>query len=132
MDLAAIRNRIADNGPAGIHGHARPPGSIGDFPAYIVHDPVSIVYHRTHGRKRPEITLTVRVLVARTAEEDGSDQLDALVSTLPDDLEQLDPDGLWMATNGLVVESLGGGYFDWSQGGQLVALGADLTIRIDT
>lgn len=132
MDLAAIRNRIADNGPAGIHGHARPPGSIGAFPAYIVHDPVSIVYHRTHGRPRPAIFLTVRMLVARTAEEDGSAQLDALVSTLPAALEGIAHGGVWSATNGLVVESLDGGYFDWSQGGRLVALGADLRIRIDT
>lgn len=130
MDLRAIRDRIAAQHPAGIQGHARPPGSIATFPCYVVGDPTSIDYRSTMGG-RIVVTLPIRVIVARFAEQDNSGALDDLVSDIPDQLEAITPDpaGLWQP-RGLYIEQLTGGYFDYQQGRELVGIAADLTAHV--
>lgn len=129
IDLRAIRDRLAAQHPAGIHGHARPPGAIGAFPCYVVRDPSTIAYRTTMGG-RPRITLPIRVIVERLAEQDNTAKLDDLVSELPAQLEAIDPDGLWQP-RGLNIIELAGGYSDYQQGTQLVGIAADLTATID-
>jgi len=127
MDLRAIRDRIADQHPAGIRGYARPPGTVGAFPAYIVTDPLDIDYRLTFGG-RTRVTLAIRVLVSRRSEQDNTAALDDLVSTLPAVLEAITPDGLWQGFN---ITGLQGGYFQFQNGNDSEALGADLTATID-
>jgi hypothetical protein len=129
MDLRAIRDRIAAQHPAGIRGYARPPGTVGAFPAYIVTDPADIDYRLTFGG-RIRVTVAIRVLVARRSEQDNTAALDDLVSVLPGQLEAITPDGLWQP-NGFNVTGLSGGYFQFTNGNDSEALGADLTATID-
>lgn len=126
LQLGAVRERIAANPPAGVVGIARPPGLVGAFPCYIVGDPDSIIYQSSYGG-RPLITFGVRVIVGRQASQDGTAELDALVSTLPGHLAAIDAGGLWSELN---VTELSGGYFDWTQAGKVVGLAADLTVEV--
>jgi hypothetical protein len=129
MDLRAIRDRIAAEPITGIYGYPRPPGTVSTFPAYIVTDPADIDYRLTYGG-RIRVTVAIRVLVARRSEQDNTAALDDLVSTLPAALEAITPDGLWQP-NGLNVTGMSGGYFQFSNGNDSEALGADLTATID-
>lgn len=128
LQLGAIREQIATNPPTGVSAHARPPGLVTAFPALIVHDPQLIQYRTTRGN-RAVIRLPARLIVPRAGEERDAAQLDALVSTVPDQLAAIDAGGLWSELN---VLEMAGGYFDWQQGGQVVGLGADLTLEIVT
>lgn len=126
MDLKAARERIASQHPAGIHGHPRPPGTVADFPAYVVGDPATVEYHSTYGG-RTIVTLGIRVIVSRVSEQDSTDALDDLLSTLPDQLEAITPDGKWSEFH---VTGMAGGYGRWQQGGRDVGLAADLTATL--
>ena len=125
MDLRAARDRLADQHPAGIAGHARPPGNVPTFPAYIVQDPSQIDYRPTMG-DRQAATFAIRVIVART-DELATAALDDLVSELPALLEAITPDGKWRQ---LAITEATGGYAEFPQGGRVVGLSADLTARI--
>lgn len=126
MDLRAARDRLAAEHPADLHAHPRPPGAVGHLPCYVVQDPTEIDYHPTAG-DRQNVTLAVRVIVARTADQDGTAELDDLVSTLPDLLQAITPDGKW---RGLAITGMTGGYRDFSEGGAVIGVSADLTARI--
>lgn len=133
MDLRAVRDRIAAEAPDGIHGHARPPGQIGAFPLYIVGDPTETLYRSTFGGK-VMVTLPIHVVVQRTAEQDGTGELDGLVSTLPAELEAITPGGLWVAGEFRIVRQ-SGGYYDFAQTGtdrkvHVIGLATDLTATI--
>lgn len=130
MDLKAARNEIAagiDADDLDVVGYARPPGQIARFPAAVVGDPSSIVYHGAAGR-RVVVTIPVRVIVARTAVQDGTDLLDDLVSYdgLPTALEDI-AGGSWEQ---LVVNELTGGYADFVQAGKPIGVTADLTCQL--
>ncbi len=125
-DLRSARDRIAGQHPTGVMGHPRPPGKVASFPCYIVLDPTSIDYHSAYGPAQV-VTLPIRVIVARTIEQDGTVRLDELVWTLPALLEAITPDGNYRK---LAITGLTGGYQEWSQGGQVVGLAADLTATI--
>lgn len=127
MDLKAIRNRIASQHPTGIHAHPRPPGSIAQFPCYVVLDPQLIDYHPTMGG-RITLTLGVRVIVSRSAEQDNTPKLDDLLSSLPAELEAIDPNGLWRK---LAVTRMSGGYQNYTMAGREVGVSADLTVEIN-
>lgn len=129
MDLRAIRDRIAAQHPAGVHGYARAPGNVATFPCYIVGDPLEIDYRLTYGG-RIKVTLPIRCIVARFAEQDNSGALDDLVSDLPAQIEAITPNSLWQ-TNGLNVGRMTGGYADFYQGKEAVGICADLTAEID-
>lgn len=112
MDVKAIRDRLAANGPDGIHGHARPPGAIADLPAYIVGDPTLVDFHPTAGGRRL-LELPITVIVARNVEDDGTGDLDDLVSTFPPAIEGIaggDP-ALWTGKPGALP--ITGGYLDF-------------------
>lgn len=126
MNVATVRNELAAGvkaADAGIHPYPRPPGQVGAFPALIVRDPTLIRYHRTAGQSK-RITLPVFVIVSRAAAQDGTEQLDTLVSPtgVPAVLEAI-TGASWEQ---LVVDELAGGYFDFVQGNQTVGLGAVL------
>lgn len=125
MDLRAARDRLADQHPAGIAAHPRPPGNVPTFPAYIVLDPSQIDYRPTYG-DRQAATVGIRVIVGR-ADPLGAAELDDLVSDLPAALEAIDPDGKWRQ---LAITEATGGYATFEQGGRVVGLSADLTARI--
>lgn len=128
MDLGAARERIANGAPAGVNGIPRPPGVVGDLPALIVGDPISINYH-TAKSSRHTVTLPIRVIVARTAEQDGTEQLDDLISygSIPATLEALDPSGDYVE---LAVLSVDQGYFDFQDQGRTIGVAADLITDI--
>lgn len=128
MDLDAARETIAAANADGIEGYARPPGDVAVFPCYIVGDPDPITYHSAFG-SRHTATLPIRVVVARSAEQDSTKALDDLVSFdgLPAALEALDPAGTY---DELVAVELVGGYADFIQDGQPVGLAADITARV--
>lgn len=126
MDLKAARERIASQAPAGVFGHARPPGAVADFPAFVVGDPASIEYHSSYGG-RTIVQLGIRVIVQRLGEQDSTDALDALLSTLPAQLEAITPAGAWSE---FTVTGMAGGYGRWLQGGRDVGLAADLTATL--
>lgn len=125
-DLVSARDRIAAQHPAGIAGHARLPGSVASFPCYIVLDPTSIGYHEAYGTAR-RVDCGIRVIVARTTEQDGTRKLDELVWTLPAQLQAIDGS---TAYRKLAITGLSGGYEDWSQAGQIVGLSAVLAATI--
>ena len=130
MDLRAIRDRIAAQHPEGIHGHARPPASIGAFPCYVVGDPTSINYRSTFGGTI-RVILPIRAIVELSGAQDTSAKLDDLVSDLPAQLEAItpDPSGLWQP-RGFEIGSMSGGYGIYAQGGRDVGYAADLTATI--
>lgn len=125
-DLVSARDRIAAQHPAGVHGYARPPGTVATFPCYIVLDPTQIGYHEAFGTAR-RVDCPIRVIVPRTAEQDGTQKLDELVWTLPALLQAIDPS---TAYKRLAITGLTGGYQDWSQGNTVVGLSADLAATI--
>jgi len=124
---AALAAGITASG-LGVHGYARPPGAVHAFPAAVVLDPRTVVYHDTGG-KRTAVELAVRVLVGRQASQDSVARLDDLVSRsqMPVTLEQID--GPWTE---LACLRLDGGYADYRQGepGQIVAVAADLVCQL--
>jgi len=126
VNLKTARNELATGIATGaqVTGYPRPPGAVGRFPAVIVRDPSSIRYH-TARANRVEVDLPVFVLVARSAAQDGTDDLDELVSTLPGVIDELT--GSWSS---IVAAELDGGYVDFMQGGQLVAVGAVIQTRL--
>jgi|SRR5688572_9437116 len=126
MDLRAARDRLAAQHPAGLHAHPRPPGTVGHLPCYVVQDPSEIDYHPTYG-DRQNVTVAIRVIVARTADQDGTAELDDLVSTLPAQLEAITPAGKWRE---VAITGLTGGYRDFTEGGAVIGVSADLTARI--
>lgn len=125
-DLKSARDRIAAQHPAGIRGHPRPPGTVNVFPCYIVGDPTEIAYHEAYGTAR-RVELPIRLIVARTIEQDGTQKLDELVWTLPALLHAIDPS---TAYRRLAITGLTGGYQEWAQAGQVVGLAADLAATI--
>ena len=125
MDLRAARDRIAAQHPAGIAGHARPPALVPQFPAYVIGDPTEIDYHPTMGDRQSAV-LPIEVIVGR-ADPLGVAELDDLVSTLPDQLDAIAPDGKWRK---FAITGLTGGYRDFPQGGKVVGVVATLTARI--
>lgn len=131
MNLRSIRDRLAGNGPDGILGYARPPGTIADLPLYIVGDPTLLDLHSTYGAGHL-LELPVTIVVGRSVEDDGTGTLDDWVSTLPPAIEAITPDGLW--TGKPVAQPLSGGYADWaiqtSQGARVVGLAAVVAFRI--
>lgn len=129
MNLGTARTEIAAGLDADgtVIGYARPPGQIAKFPAAVVGDPSEIDYRAAYG-KRVEVVLPVRIVVARTAAQDGTDTLDTLVSDtgLPAVLEAI-TGASWEQ---LEVGSLTGGYADFIQGGKPIGVTADLTVTL--
>lgn len=128
MDLGAARERIANNAGAAVTGHARPPGALNDLPALIVLDPIDVTYH-TAASNRHTATMPVRIVVSRTVEQDGTAELDDLVSypQIPATLEAIDPAGDWVQ---LAVTEMADSYFDFAEAGNTVGLAADLLVTI--
>lgn len=112
MDVRAIRDRLAGQGPAGILGHARPPGQIADLPAYVVGDPTLVDYHPTSGGRRL-LELPITVIVARTVEDDGTGDLDDLMSSFPPDIEAITPGDPALWTGKPAALPVTGGYLDY-------------------
>lgn len=133
MDIRAIREQLAGNGPDGIHGYARLPGAIADFPLYIVGDPTVVDIHATIGSGR-RLEIPVTIVVGRTVEDDGTGDLDDWVSTLPAALEAISPDSPALWTGKPLAQPNIGGYADWAiqtdKGPRVIGLAATVTFRL--
>ena len=127
MNLRTARDELAAGIAAAdleLTGYPRPPGKVGRFPAAIVRDPTAIRYH-TARAVRIEVDLPVFVLVSRSAAQDGTAALDELVSSLPGVIDELT--GSWET---IVAHELAGGYVDFAQASELVAVGAVINTRL--